>query len=138
MLKRTLVGIMTLATFLSIAPPATSNQLNNLYESCYKDGNNQSCGALGRLCGRGNRQACGLINTVSNAGIVQINYYCGQRNRPRACNFLQTVNELGGPGNLGNLCSQGDSASCNRLGIIVCYAAENSRAGRPPLCGLLN
>ncbi|NEP44544.1 MAG: hypothetical protein F6K35_37160 [Okeania sp. SIO2H7] len=137
MLKRTLVGMLTLAAFLSITPPASSNQLNNLYESCYKEGNNQSCGALGRLCGRGNVRACNLINTVSNAGIVQIDYYCRVQNNRRACNFLQQVNELGGPANLGNLCSQGDRASCNSLVVIVCYASENARAGRPPLCGLL-
>ncbi len=137
-MKNTLVGVLTLATLLSIAPAASSEQLNNLYESCYKNGNNLSCGALGSLCGRGDFRACNLINTVSNAGIIQINYYCQSRKNPRACQFLLEVNQLGGPKNLGNLCSQGDNASCNRLGIIVCYAAENSRAGSPPKCGVLD
>ncbi|MGD1701973.1 hypothetical protein [Dapis sp. BLCC M229] len=100
--------MLTVATLLSIASPARSNRLNDLYYSCYEDGNSNSCGKLGILCGQGNSRACNLVNTASRAGITQINYYCRQRNNNRACNFLGQVNQMGGPGKLGRLCSQGD------------------------------
>ncbi|NET16506.1 MAG: hypothetical protein F6K08_28635 [Okeania sp. SIO1H6] len=137
-MKQIFLAVLTVVTLLSIPSPARSNQLNNLYESCYKDGNSQSCGRLGSLCGQGNARACNLVNTASRAGIGQINYYCRQRNNNRACNFLRQVNQAGGPSNLARLCSQGSGGACNALSVIACYAAENSRAGRPPKCRLLN
>lgn len=137
-MRQIFVGVLTVATLLSIPSPARSNQLTNLYQSCYKDGNSQSCGRLGRLCRQGNARACNLVNTVSRAGISQINYYCRKRNNNQACNFLRLVNQAGGPGNLARLCSQGSGGAGNALRVITCYAAENSRAGRGPKCGILD
>ncbi|MDY7005849.1 MAG: hypothetical protein SWX82_18445 [Cyanobacteriota bacterium] len=134
-MKQIFLAVLTVATVLSIPSPATSNQLNNLYESCY-GGNTGSCERLGRLCGQGNDRACRLVNTVSSAGIRQINYHCRQRNNNGACNFLRQVNQAGGPSNLARLCSQGSGGACNALRIITCYAAENFRRGRGK-CGRL-
>lgn len=134
-MKHTLLKIITLITVLSIAPVAKSDELDMLYNSCYQQGNSRSCGMLGELCGRGNYRACNLINTISNGGLVQINYYCRQRGLVNACIFLQELNNIGGVGNLGRLCGQGYGQACNMLGIISCYARENARGG---ICGLLN
>ncbi|NEQ40044.1 MAG: hypothetical protein F6K40_28895 [Okeania sp. SIO3I5] len=137
-MKRIFVGLLTVATVLSIASPARSNRLNDLYYSCYEDGNAQSCGRLGILCGQGNSRACSLVQTASRAGILQINYYCRQRNNNRACNFLQLVSQAGGVGNLARFCSQGDPRACNAVSIVACYASENARAGRGPRCRALD
>lgn len=137
-MKQIFVGTLSLATLLSITLRAESNQLNNLYESCYKNGNVRSCATLAIFCGQRNSRACNLVNTASGAGIAQINYYCRERNNNRACNFLRLVNQVGGPRNLGRFCSQGDRQACNALNVIACYAAENSRASRGPRCILLD
>ncbi|NEO58492.1 MAG: hypothetical protein F6K54_38840 [Okeania sp. SIO3B5] len=135
-MKQIFLAVLTVATVLSISSPARSNQLNDLYNSCY-GGNTGSCERLGRLCGQGNARACEYVNTVTRAGIRQINYYCRQRNNHRACNFLHEVDREGGPSNLARLCSQGDGGACNALRVINCYAAENfTRGGRK--CGQLD
>ena len=134
-MKQIFLAVLTVATVLSISSPAKSNELNDLYESCY-GGNTGSCGRLGRLCGQGNDRACRLVNTVGRAGIRQINYYCGQRNNNRACDFSRQVNQAGGASNLARLCSQGNGGACNALGVITCYAAENFTRGERK-CGRL-
>ena len=137
-MKWIFLGMLSVATLLSVILPAKSNQLNNFYESCYKNGNVQSCAALGILCGEGNSRACNLVNTATQGGIAQINYYCRQRNNTRACNFLALINQSGGPRNLGRFCRRRDRRACNALSVIACYASENARAGRGPRCTLLS
>ncbi len=130
--------MLTVATLLSIPLPAKSNQLNDLYYSCYENGNTQSCGRLGTLCGQGNGRACNLVQTASGAGMNQIRYYYLQRKNGRACNFLQLVRQAGSVGNLARSCSQGNSRACSAVSIIACYASENARAGRGPRCRALD
>ena len=60
------MGVLIVATLLSMASPARSNLLNDLYYSCDKDGNSQICGRLGTLCGQGNWRACNLVKTGVN------------------------------------------------------------------------
>ena len=110
-------------SLLSIPKPVQGQTVNDFAQACLFQPNDGACGALGNACGQGNVAACNALAQITILGGNQIQKYCSA-GRSNACLFLNTVNQLGGPRNLGLPCRQGNSNACSALSIIRCYATE--------------
>ena len=103
---------------------AHSYSINDYYNICLYHANKQGCGSLGVLCGRGNRNACSLLNDITIRGYNRVRWYCNRRSR-QACNFISTVDAIGVM-NLGRACGRGNTSACDGLELVRCFATESA------------
>lgn len=133
--KALVASIVMVGGLTLMATPSEAQTVREVARNCLLNGNDNACAALGVACGRGNRAACNVLGRITDRGLARIQQLCNS-GRPRACQFLNVVTQLGGSVGgtraIAGACSQGNRNACAALSVIRCYATESatSRACR--------